>query len=565
MGFTVIRLPNDRLKFPADAPATRAESAALFLIVWLGFCQAMAGPPILNYLEPAGVQAGTTVEVTVAGTLEPGPIQLRFNDERLTAEPTSKKGIFTVRAAPNTPPGLYFCRAISSEGISNLRPFLVGSFPEISEPQGNDLPATAPVISLPTVVNGKLEKAGDVDCYKVMLKRGQTLVAALEANRRLKSPIDAILQLTTPSGFVLTQNHDRDGLDPRLEWTAAEDGEVVVRVFAFPAIPDSAIRFSGGNDCIYRLTLTTGGYAEHPWPLAVNRHRPVPVALIGPNIPRNFPPIQLPLPLSESESRQLIVAPGVANPVTVAVESIPCLTADALPPDLTPPFLISGQFDKPGQTISIPFHGKKGIRYSIATESRTLGYPATLMIHLVDSQGNTLTRLEPSRVDADPATVLTPKNDGQFLLQVRELFNAAGRSFVFRIRITQAEPDFEITSSTDRIVVPIGKTANAALTLTTLNNFNSEIQVVAENLPEALTMTVGAVTKKGATWTIPLQFQAKQPVAAAPFRIAVYTLTDPKRKRYVTVKNDELEQQFHELWIVALASRPAPPSPSPKS
>ena len=43
----------------------------------------------------------------------------------------------------------------------------------------------------------------------------------------------------------------------------------VVRLFAFPSVPDASVRLAGGERFIYRLTLTTVGFAEHAWPLAV--------------------------------------------------------------------------------------------------------------------------------------------------------------------------------------------------------------------------------------------------------------------------------------------------------
>ena len=72
------------------------------------------------------------------------------------------------------------------------------------------------------------------------LKRGQTLVAALKGHR-LGSPMDAVLQVVSPAGFVLSQNDDGAGLDPRLVFEATEAGRYVVRGFAFPSEPNSTI------------------------------------------------------------------------------------------------------------------------------------------------------------------------------------------------------------------------------------------------------------------------------------------------------------------------------------
>ena len=90
------------------------------------------------------------------------------------------------------------------------------------------------------------------------MKKGQTLVASLEANRTLRSPMDAMLQIVSADGFVLDENNDFHGLDPQIAFTAKKDGTYIARVYAFPSSPDSSIRFFGSDACIYRLTLTTG-------------------------------------------------------------------------------------------------------------------------------------------------------------------------------------------------------------------------------------------------------------------------------------------------------------------
>ena len=122
-------------------------------------------------------------------------------------------------------------------------------------------------------MNGRLAKAGDVDGFAIDLNRGQTLVASLEAARHLGSPMDAILQVVSTDGFVFAQNDDDVGRDPRIIFEAQSAGCYIVRLFAFPAKPDSSIRFAGGNAFVYRLTLTTGGYLDYAFPLAVRHGR----------------------------------------------------------------------------------------------------------------------------------------------------------------------------------------------------------------------------------------------------------------------------------------------------
>src|SRR5690606_24365660 len=150
----------------------------------------------------------------------------------------------------------------------------------------NDDPAQPQTIEPGAVtINGRLAKSGDVDGYAVSLKAGETLVASMLANEGLGSPMDAVLEVATPEGFVLAHQDDDRGLDPLLIFQAPADGTYVIRTFAFPATPTSSIRFAGGADFIYRLTITTGGFLDYPAPLAVNRESPEPVEIHGWNVP----------------------------------------------------------------------------------------------------------------------------------------------------------------------------------------------------------------------------------------------------------------------------------------
>src|SRR5262249_4874955 len=75
--------------------------------------------------------------------------------------------------------------------------------------------------------------------------------------------------------------------DPRLVYTATKDGRYVVRLFAFPSIPDATIEFRGGPDYLYRLTVTTGPFISHAVPLSVSQADLRAVRVFGWNVPPN--------------------------------------------------------------------------------------------------------------------------------------------------------------------------------------------------------------------------------------------------------------------------------------
>ena len=60
----------------------------------------------------------------------------------------------------------------------------------------------------------------------------------MQANFVIGSPMDAVLQIVDARGTVMSQNDDDLRLDPRVTFTAPDDGTWFVRTFAFPAAPE---------------------------------------------------------------------------------------------------------------------------------------------------------------------------------------------------------------------------------------------------------------------------------------------------------------------------------------
>jgi hypothetical protein len=77
------------------------------------------------------------------------------------------------------------------QGATNILPFELSLLPEVFERNArNDKADTAQRVSVPVVVNGRIETSGDVDCYAFEAKRGESFVIDVMA-RRLGSPLDA--------------------------------------------------------------------------------------------------------------------------------------------------------------------------------------------------------------------------------------------------------------------------------------------------------------------------------------------------------------------------------------
>jgi ribosomal protein S25 len=139
---------------------------------------------------------------------------------------------------------------------SNPVPFQRGSLPEVLEAEPNQDHASAQTIRIGTVVNGRMDAAGDVDVYKFSGKAGTRIIAEVSA-RRLNSPLDSLLKLIGPNKQQLALNDDFDdkafGLtthqaDSMISFTLPADGNYLLEV--------SDAQRKGGPEYAYRLRLS---------------------------------------------------------------------------------------------------------------------------------------------------------------------------------------------------------------------------------------------------------------------------------------------------------------------
>jgi hypothetical protein len=537
----------------------------------LGASLLHAAPPSVTFLFPAGAQQGTTVEVTAGGTFERWPVQAWTDRKGVTVKASPDKGKLSITVAADTEPGLCWIRLYDEEGASSLRPFLVGTLPEILEQEPNNDVQKPQVLDASTVVvNGRLGQPNDVDCFAVKLHKGQTLVASIEANRVLGSPIDAILQLVSADGFVLEENNDTHDLDPQIVFTVPKDGTYIVRAFAFPATPDSGIRFTGSDASIYRLTLTTGGFADHPFPLAVSRAIPETVELHGWNIPDAAKRLSV-----EREGPDLLSLwhPQVGNTTTLRLEPHAAAIRAEMndrqhPQTLDLPVTVSGRM-RPGAGDFYQFQAKKGEKLLFQVESRALGYPLDAVLRLLDDTGKVLTQVDdpPGNREGvrDPELSFTVPADGRFLLEVRDLHSGGGFRYVYRLRAILAQPDYELTVAADRFVLTPGKPLDIPLTIQRRNGFDREIDITATGLPEGVTASsVKSLPSGNSAGAVMLRLTASSGPTSGLFQIKAQAMGEPRYERASRASLAGVNASTHNLWLTVLKPPAEPEKTSPK-
>jgi hypothetical protein len=489
--------------------------------------------------------------VAVSG-IERWPVRGQVDRKGLSIESGKEKGKLLVRAAADAEPGIYWIRLYDDQSAWPLRPFVVGVLPEVTEKEPNDDAGKPQRVDLPATVNGRLQNPGDVDCFGVQLHRGQTLVADVAAHETFGSPMDAVLQVISSRGFVLEANHDHTGLDPRLAFTAPEDGLYVVRLFAFPATPDATIGFAGGPEFLYRLTLTTGGFADHPFPLAVSRDRPAIVEMIGWNIPEAAS--RLTVAAGDADFAALFHPQFASPPLRVRHEPHPAIVQAAdndrsHPQSITLPVTISGKLDRPRGGHAYRFGLKKGQAVLFEVESAALGFLLDAALTLTDDSGKPLARAETTALHTDPQLHFTVPQDGTYRLEIRDHRGTHGPRHLYCLRAVPAAPDFALSIAADHFTMTPSKPLAIPVTLERRLGLASEIELAVEGLPAGVTAAAVVAVPSATTATVTLTCGASTAPASGGFHITGKVRGKAAPLRHALAPIEGLAVKTADLWL----------------
>lgn len=515
-----------------------------------------AAPPDVTSLFPAGCQQGSSASVTIHGKLGDGMNHVWCSRPGVTVTFPEKPGPIKVDVASSAEPGVCWLRFYNDEGASGLRPFIIGTNPEIDEAEPNDEVAKAPPLpDLPVLVNGRHGKNGDADCFAVSLKKGQTIVASLMANRTLGSPQDAVLQILGPEGFVLEQNEDDQGFDPQLTFVAPADGIYTLRTWAFPATPDSSIRLFGSPACVYRLLITGSSFVDHVLPLAIQGGQTQQLQLRGWNLAQNEIDMTAPVsaigrrfewPLQGLSHRlpvSIIVSPDAAN-----VEREHDDRAQGSP--ITVPGVASGEISQPRDVDAYQFQAKKGQRLRFEVNAREWGSPLDPVIRIYDVAGKLLREADDDgKQSIDPDVEYTMPADGVFNVTVSDRYSHGGERYAYLLSITETQPDFTLSITADAFVLSAGKPLEIPVTIAR-SGFEQDIAIRAMSLPDGVsTEPVMSASKGDSSKSVKLILKSDgQATFSGPIQIVGGPAETPTVK-VATVSLKAFQTESSMIWL----------------
>lgn len=146
--------------------------------------------------------------------------------------------------------------------FSNPIAYSIDTLPEIVETGSNNSLKDARQITLPMIVNGRVDEPGDVDVFKFEGCAGDRIVAEVYG-RRLNSPIDSLLRLTDPNGIIIEWNDDNINKEGNLHTDIVGLATHHADSYIMTALPRDGTYYvhladsqnQGGQEYAYRLRI----------------------------------------------------------------------------------------------------------------------------------------------------------------------------------------------------------------------------------------------------------------------------------------------------------------------
>jgi hypothetical protein len=410
------------------------------------------------------------------------------------------------RADADAIPGVRDFRVASARGASTVGQLVVVQDPVVAETDrdNNSLEKAQP-IPIPSAVCGTIDRGEDRDYYKFHIEAGRSLVFRVRGMlledriHDLQNHLDPILTLRGPNGATIAVADNDIAGDPLLVQRFDRTGDYTLEI--------RDVRYKGDRDWVYCIEINDRPFVRTVFPLGVAAGKPATFTPVGYQLPSTGP-FQWLVPGNWTpglHEMQLPIGRQRTNPTAVVVSDVPLVSEVAGSHDtvktaqsVTAPAGINGRLVKEGESDVFAFQAKRGQALSFEVFSRRAGSPLDSAIRILDAQGRTLLEgddsAEEGRMSADAAIEgWSPPADGTYAIEIRDLLQRGGPEFVYFLKITRAEPRFELTLDTDKTELSPGTSGVIFVNTVRRNGFDGDISLTVDGLRAGVTAFCGRI------------------------------------------------------------------------
>ena len=419
------------------------SSCAIALMAILTGSTLSAAGPSLEKVTPGVGQRGTSFELQLEGSGFSEGAGILFYRSGLDCTnlkvDSESKIVATFQASAECPLGNHPFRVRGNQGLSELRVVRVMPLPLVKEVEPNNSSNEAQAIAAGSTVTGVLG-SGDVDHFKLTLKKGERLSAEIEAVRLASHLTDIKLQVFGPDHRPIASADDTPlgRQDPYLTLIADGDGDYVVQ------IKNSGSE--GNDDSRYALHLGHFPRPDFVYPPGGPVGQEITVKVSG------DPTAQWDATVSFEQAgvqgfypEQAGLKPPTPIPFRVApfgnvLESEPNnQTSDVSMSANRLPIAFNGVISEPGDQDLFRFQAEAGSSIEFTVFASQLGSQADTVIRLLSKNGTVITSGDDGN-GLDSKLVWNCPTSDDYLLQVVEKRRAGGNRYFYRVEVQTVDP-----------------------------------------------------------------------------------------------------------------------------
>lgn len=519
--------------------------------------------PEIGYMQPAGGQAGQTVEVKLGGYDWTPDMQIFVHDPRIKLEiigppspvlvpeppywfeakgrgyawPLPREFPARLTIGADVPPGLVKWQVANANGASPPGLLQVGSAPEIAEDAKRKGPQV--LTALPITVNGQIRKIEEIDRYEFTTPEAGLVTIELSAQQLLTPPqtmsLHGMMQVRDAAGKLLVDLADEQGRDLATTFAVTAGGKYTLSIHD--------LDYAGDFSYVYRLAITRGPRVLAAYPAAGKRGTTQKVEFVGIGVATGTAQVEtvskdvaIPADASAGSFQYKLETPhGIAPPVTLLLSDLaeqvkPAggaeLAIGALPYAVTS--AIETRFGSETYAVML----KKDEKWKIVAEAASFGSPLDLELSLLGPDGKQLATADDVPGSTDPFLLYTVPADGAYKTVVSDKSGASGsRGANYRLSMEPQREDFTLTLPT-QLSIPLGAPLKLPIPIVRLAGFKEPVTIAISGLPAGVTAPPNLVIAADqAALPVDLAVAADAPSGAS---LATITLTANVAGRTIT-------------------------------
>ena len=477
--------------------------------------------PEIGYVHPAGIQSGTSAEVTLGGYDWTPDMQIFSFDPRVKIEllgspspvliseppywfgakargyawPLPREFRARITVASDVPEGFVRWQVANANGVSPTGVIHIGKIPEVIEHDKLDRTGPRQLPRLPVAVSGQIRRIEEIDRYRIHAEQTCPITIELIA-RQLTSPtnpmsLHGVLKVQDDAGQVIVDVAESEGYDLTATFAAEANHDYVISLHD--------LDFAGDRSYVYRLLITPGPGLLAAYPSAGKRGETRAVKFVGIGIATGATRI-------ESVTRE-VTFPGdqsiesfdytletpheKAKPYAFALSNFAELVEGTEVMEL--PAAVTGVMDVRFGSKTHSASMKKGDIWQIGAKSRTTSLPLDLDFSLLAPDGKELASIDDVPGSTDPELTFTVPEDGIYRIVLADRSGHSGnRGASYRLSIDRPQEDFKATVP-DLLSVLTGASTKVSITVVRRGGFQGPINLAIEGLPVGITVPANLV------------------------------------------------------------------------